>query len=101
MYLEEVDGVFTDDINYKAVSDNDKLNNFTIIIANKILKELHLYDLEYMEFVCTAEEFNDLLESIKLIWELEYPDYTIKYWRTKSNKLFLQWLGVENFKDYC
>jgi hypothetical protein len=101
MYLEEADGVFTDDINYKIVSDNDKLNNFTIIIANKILKELHLYDLEYMEFACTTEEFNDLLESIKLIWELEYPDYTIKYWRTKSNKLFLQWLGVENFKDYC
>jgi hypothetical protein len=50
---------------------------------------------------CTIEELDDLSESIKSIWELEYPDYTIKYWRTESNKLFLKWLGVENFKDYC
>ena len=54
-----------------------------------------------MESVCTTEEFNNLSEIIKSIWELEYPDYNIKYWRTESNKLFLKWLGVEDFKNYC
>ena len=101
MYLKEVDGIFTDEITYKTISDNNKPNDLTIMITNKSIKELQLYDLEYIESICTAEEFNNLLESIKLIWELEYPDYTIKYWRTKSNKLFLKWLGVENFKNYC
>lgn len=101
MYLEEISGLSVDDIGYKVVSDNNRLNNFTIIIIDKSMKELHLYNLEYMGRNCTIEEFDDLSESIKSIWELEYPDYTIKYWRTESNKLFLKWLGVENFKNYC
>ena len=100
MYLKEVNGIFIDETKYKIISDN-KLNDFTIIITDKSMKELQLYNLEYMESVCTTEEFNNLLESIKSIWELEYPDYTIKYWRTKDNVLFLKWLGVESFKNYC
>lgn len=100
MYLKESSGIFCE-IKYDTVSNNSKLNNYTIIIVDTTEKELRLYKLEYMESVCIAEEFNDLLESIKLIWESEYPDYNIKYWRTESNKLFLKWLGVENFKDYC
>ena len=101
MYLEEINGIFIDETKYRTISDNNKSYDFTIIITDKSGKELQLYNLEYMESVCTTEEFNDLLESIKSIWELEYPDYNIKYWRTESNKLFLKWLGVENFKNYC
>ena len=101
MYLEEIDGVYIDGTKYKIVSDNNRLNNFSIIITDDSIKELQLYNLEYMKSVCTTEEFDDLSEIIKSIWELEYPDYNIKYWRTKSNELFLKWLGVENFKNYC
>ena len=101
MYLKEISGIFIDEIRYETVSNNSKLNNLIIIFAETTEKELQLYNLEHMESICTAEEFNDLLGTIKSIWELEYPNCNIKYWKTKSNKLFLKWLGVENFKDYC
>ena len=100
MYLKETNGFFCE-IEYKIVSNNRKLNDSIIVKVDTINKELQLYELKYIRPVCTAEEFNDLLESIKLIWELEYPDYNIKYWRTESNESFLKWLGVENFKNYC
>ena len=100
MYLKEVSGIFIDEIQYETVSNNSELNDLIIIFAETTEKELQLYNLEYMESNCTTKEFNDLLESIKSIWELEYPDCNIKYWKTKSNAFFLKWLGVE-FKDYC
>ena len=101
MYLKEISGIFIDEIRYETVSNNSKLNNLIIMFADTTEKELQLYNLEYMENTCTTEEFNDLLENIKSIWDLEYPDYNIKYWKTKSNVVFLKWLGVESFKDYC
>ena len=94
MYLKEISGVCYETI-YKTVSNNRRLNDFTIIITDKSEKELRLRNLEYIESICTVEEFNNLLESIKIIWKLDYPDYNIIDWKTKSNSFFLKWLGVE------
>ena len=99
MYLKEVGGIFIDDIKYKIVSNNRSLNDSIIIKIDTTNKELRLYELESIKSVCAVEEFNDLLESIKFIWELNYPDYEIKYWRTESNAFFINWLGIENLKN--
>ena len=100
MYLREVSGVFCESA-YQIVSNYRALDGSTIVIIDAEDKEIRLYELESIKSVCTVEELNDLLELIKMIWESEYPDYNIKYWRTKSNEWFLKWLGVENFKNYC
>ena len=99
MYLLETVGVFGG-IEFEIVSSNIKLDGFTVVIVDAINKELRLYELEYIKSACTAKQFDDLLESIKIIWDLEYPDYNIKYWKTESNRFFLRWLGIE-LKDYC
>lgn len=100
MYLKEVSGIFNE-TEYETVSDNDKLNECTIISVDARIKELLLYNLEYMESICTEEQFDDLLKSIKFIWESDYSDYTIEYCRSENNALFIEWLNVKNFKDYC
>ena len=95
MYLKEMNGLFCE-IEYRTISNNSKLNNLSIITADTINKELQLYELVYIRSDCTEKQFDNLLESIKFIWESEYPDYKIKHSRSESNAFFLKWLNKED-----
>ena len=89
MYLVETVGVFGE-TEFETVSSNDKLNECTIITVDTTIKELLLYNLEYMESICTEKQLDDLLKSIKFIWESEYSDYNIKYCRSENNAFFIK-----------
>ena len=93
MYLKEVSGVFCKSA-YQIISNDRAIDGSTVVIVDAEDKELRLYELESIKLTCTAEEFNNLLESIKFIWKSDYPDYDINHRRTESNRFFLEWIVV-------